>query len=128
MCIDIYIYIYICDWCWKTKAEQVWLRIPSGRCLLRGEGLTHIRRNCESQIPMWKFDQTNIAIAVVVVKPNLPTNIVDFGGFDSSRILLLRGGIPRHKGNLPESSSRRILVGIILAGRLTVREALVSFT
>ena len=26
---------------------------------------------------------------------NLPTNIVDFRGFDSSTVLMLRGGIPR---------------------------------
>ena len=30
--------------------------------------------------------------------PNLPTNIVHFGGFDSSTILILRGGIPRPIG------------------------------
>ena len=30
--------------------------------------------------------------------PNLPTNIVDFRGFDSSTILILRGGILRPIG------------------------------
>ena len=30
--------------------------------------------------------------------PNLPTSIVGFGGFDSSTILILRGGIPRPIG------------------------------
>ena len=34
---------------------------------------------------------------------NLPTNIMDFRGFDSSMILILRGGIPRPIGNFPES-------------------------
>ena len=29
---------------------------------------------------------------------NLPTNIVDFRGFDSSTILISRGGIPRPVG------------------------------
>ena len=48
------------------------------------------------------------------------TKILDFGGFDSSRILLLRGGISRPIGILPESSSQAILVGIILVGRLGV--------
>ena len=37
---------------------------------------------------------------------NLPTNIVDFRGFDSSTILDLRGEITRPKGNLPESLSQ----------------------
>ena len=31
------------------------------------------------------------------------TQIVDFRGFDSSTILILRGGIPRPIGDFPES-------------------------
>ena len=46
------------------------------------------------------------------------TNIVDFRGFDSSIILIQRGGIPRPIGNFPESLSQAILVGIMLVGRL----------
>ena len=49
---------------------------------------------------------------------NLRTNIMDFGGFASSIILILRGGIPRPLGDLPESLSQAILVGIMLVGRL----------
>ena len=49
---------------------------------------------------------------------NLPTNIVDFRAFDSSTILILRGGILRSIGNFPESLSQAILVGIRLVGRL----------
>ena len=52
---------------------------------------------------------------------NLRTRIMDFGGFGSSRILLLRGRILRPTGNFPESWSQRILVGIILVGRLGAR-------
>ena len=51
---------------------------------------------------------------------NLRTEIMDFRGFDSSRILMLRGGIPRPIGDFPESVSQAILVGIILVGRLGV--------
>ena len=54
------------------------------------------------------------------VTPNLPTNIVDFGGLDSSTILILRGGIPRPIGDFPESLSQAMLVGIMLVGRLGV--------
>ena len=43
--------------------------------------------------------------------PNLPTNIVDFGGFDSSIMLILRGGIPGPKGDFPESLSQAMSVG-----------------
>ena len=51
---------------------------------------------------------------------NLRTKMLDFTGFDSSRTLVSRGGIPRPKGNFPESLSQAILVGIILVGRLGV--------
>ena len=36
---------------------------------------------------------------------------MDFGGFDSSIILTLRGGIPRPIGDFPESLSQAMLVG-----------------
>ena len=42
--------------------------------------------------------------------PNLPTNIVDFGGLDSSIILIQRGGISRHReflGNFESSNVSR---------------------
>ena len=52
---------------------------------------------------------------------NLRTKILDFGGFDLSIILILRGGIPMPIGNSQESLSRQILVGIIVVGRLGVR-------
>ena len=46
--------------------------------------------------------------------PNLPTNIVDFRGFDSSTILNMRGGVPRPIGDFPESLSQAMLVGIMI--------------
>ena len=52
--------------------------------------------------------------------PNLPTNIVDFRGFYSSIILILRVGIPRFIGDFPESLSQAMLVGTTLVGRLGV--------
>ena len=45
------------------------------------------------------------------IRPHLPTNIVDFRGFDSSIMLFVRGGIPRHIGDFPESLNHAILVG-----------------
>ena len=42
---------------------------------------------------------------------NLPTYIVDFRGFDSSIVLILRGGIPRPIGDFPESLSQAMLAG-----------------
>ena len=51
---------------------------------------------------------------------NLSTTIMDFRGFDSDVIVILRVGIPRPLGNLPEASSQAILAGIILVGPLGV--------
>ena len=56
----------------------------------------------------------------VYVTANLPTSIMDFRGFDSSIILVLRGGIPRPIGDFPESLSQAILLGVMLVGRLGV--------
>ena len=57
---------------------------------------------------------------------NLRTEMLDFGGFDSSIILTLRGGIPRPLGNFLESLSQAILVGITLVGRLGVVKPLLQ--
>ena len=54
------------------------------------------------------------------VTANLPTNIVDFRGFDSSIILSLRGGIPNLIGDFPDCLSQAMLVGIMLVARLGV--------
>ena len=51
---------------------------------------------------------------------NLRSNIVDFGGLDSSIILSFRGGILMSIGNFLETLSQAILVGIMLVGRLGV--------
>ena len=52
---------------------------------------------------------------------NLRTKILDSRGFDSSIIFMLRGGILMAKVNSLESLSQRVLVAIILVGRLGVR-------
>ena len=49
--------------------------------------------------------------------PNLRAKILDCRGFDSSTILMLRGGILMSIGEFPESLSQAILAGIILVGR-----------
>ena len=57
---------------------------------------------------------------VLFCTANIRTKILEFRGFDSSRISILRGGILMSIGDLPESSSQAILAGIILVGRLGV--------
>ena len=54
---------------------------------------------------------------------NPRTNIMDFRGFDSSIILIIRGGIIMSIGDFPESLSQGILVGIMLVDRLGVSTA-----
>ena len=49
---------------------------------------------------------------------NLRTKTLDFRGFDSSRVLILTGGIIMPIGQIPESLSQAILVWIILVRRL----------
>ena len=49
---------------------------------------------------------------------SLRTEILDFRGFDSGRILNSRGGILMSIGDFPEMLSQQIYVGIILVGRL----------
>ena len=49
---------------------------------------------------------------------NLRTKIMDFRGFDSSRILSSRGGILMSIGNSLEMLSPRFFAGIMLVGRL----------
>ena len=50
----------------------------------------------------------------------LRTTILDFRGFDSSRILVLRGAILVPMGDFLEVLSRRVFAGIVLVGRLSV--------
>ena len=57
---------------------------------------------------------------MVLSTANLHTKILDFREFYSSIILILRGGILMSMVNFPESLSQRILVGIIIVGRLGV--------
>ena len=60
------------------------------------------------------------AKALILCTPNLPTNIVDSRGFDSSIILIQRGGILMSIGDSPESLSQAMSVGEMLVGRLGV--------
>ena len=46
--------------------------------------------------------------------------LMDFRGFDSNIILIERSGTPNPIGNLTESLSQAILVGVMSVGRLGV--------
>ena len=53
---------------------------------------------------------------------NLRTNIMDFRGFDSSTILIIRGAILMSIGISRKVRVKQILVGMILVGRLGVND------
>ena len=55
---------------------------------------------------------------------NLLTRTLDFGGFDSGRSFISRGGILMSVGNFPEMLSHHILVGVtVLVGRQSDRKS-----
>ena len=56
-----------------------------------------------------------------------PTKSLDFRGFDSSRLLILRGGILMSIGDFPESLSQAMLVGVMLVGGLGVSSSRAFF-
>ena len=80
MCIYIYIYIYIYVCYLRPRAPKV--QRTSGE-----RGLRLVAYGFGAGV---YFANTGT--------PNLPTNIVDFRGFDSSTIFILRGGIPQPIG------------------------------
>ena len=51
---------------------------------------------------------------------NLRTKILDFRGFDSRIILILRGGVLMSIGDFPESLSQQILAGTIFFREIMV--------
>ena len=53
------------------------------------------------QIPSWQMSLW-VDAAYGTPTTHLRTNVMDFRGFDSSRILILRGGIPGPKGSSRE--------------------------
>ena len=71
-------------------------------------------------IYIYIYIYTYVSAPDFMLTANLRTKILDFRGFASSIILILRGGIPMSIGNYPENLSQGILAGIILAGRLGV--------
>ena len=60
----------------------------------------------------------DLCVCARLCTTNLRNEIMDLRGFDSGIISILRGGIPKPVGSFPESLSQRILVGMILVGRL----------
>ena len=63
-------------------------------------------------------------MVVATNTPSPPTESLDFRGFDSSRLLILKVGNSHVRdfiGSLPESSNQGLLVGKLLVGGLGVR-------
>ena len=103
VCIYIYIYIhtYICTYI--QIVTHLFALATSLSLQVEGELATSERTG---------------SAAEKTPRADLRAKILAFGGFDSSIILISRGGIPRAIGNFPEIMSQRIFVWIILVGRL----------
>ena len=56
--------------------------------------------------------------SVYYFTPNLPTNVVGFGGLDSSTVLAMFGGVLLNESKSLEVLTQAILVGTMLVGRL----------
>ena len=103
MCICIYIYVYI--YIHRERDIRVYIYIYIER--ERGRE----RERCESGLAsaaalrIWELI---LPFGIASNTANLCTNIIDFGGFDSSIILILRGGILMSIGDFPESLSQAI--------------------
>ena len=85
------------------------MRVGSGDGLFLETGLT---------LPSEFSLDARYIIQIWVVMADLRTNMMDFRGFDSSKILIIRVGILMPTGNFPEDLSQAILVGIMLVGRM----------
>ena len=99
-------------------------RATSAPAMLGGETHNFSRNRAHTQVLLqarklcvYEVAHRSLVPSGVISTPNPPTNIVGFRGFDTNIILNLRGGIPRPMGNLPESLSQAMLVGIMLVGK-----------
>ena len=109
MCVYIYIYTYIHTYTCEGQARgSDWNRSSWSRA-------TH--KNCRGLLAL---TSPSVCLSLLLSLPlptptaNLHTKILDFRRFDTIITLIPRGGILISTGNLPEISSQRILVGIIL--------------
>ena len=109
----MYIYIYICVY----RAAAISLFLTEG---LSGTPVffTFPKMPGHTCFPI---RQNSLLFCGGPVTPNLPTNIVGFRGFDSSIILIIRGGILVSIRDFPESLSKAMFGGIMLVGRLGVQ-------
>ena len=131
ICVHIYIYIYIyttgvCGistpftWAFATQSSDKTALRPLTWCSESpsSEGSSSPDEFFNPQTPVCRASPTRSVRPNHT--PNLPTNIVDFRGFDSSIVLIQRGGILMSIGDLPENLSKVMLVGTMLVERLGV--------
>ena len=124
MYVCIYIYIDICRVPFRTLllpdgGAPIWSNFPKARfCASARETFgPDVERCGRERRPAC---QSSEHLQTTTYTANLRAMILDFRGFDSSRILNSRGGIVRSIGHFPDSLSQAVLVGIVLIGRLGV--------
>ena len=115
ICIGVYIYIYIYMPLHELRsALNISIRIISNR----GSQIPQLDAYDHLRSPRQNPKRASTA--------NLRAKILDSRGFDSSRILNLRGGIIMSTGSFQDMLSQRILAGIILVGIFVVLHCLVD--
>ena len=111
-CVCIYIYIYIVLLIHLVLYIYIYCYI-----VITSPG-NSTQRTSVCEMLVWRNGRRSSSSQVATA--NLRKQILNFRGFDSSRILIVRGGMLMPIGNFPEIMSQGILAGIILAGRLGV--------
>ena len=117
ICIYIYIYIYI----YIHRERERDCCVFKHECVYYIDGYTYglwLRAG-----PVRAAGREKIWVKMLEPWVRRPISVLRLWisvGFDSSGILVVRGGTPRPLGNFPESLSQAILVGTILVGRLGV--------
>ena len=106
--IYIYIHLYLCTYgAGRRPVEGLPQPAVTGHWACDGLLWAALPRVCHRlRENRARFDATAMHRTA-----NLHTKILDFGGIDSSIILILWGGILRSIWDFPESLSQRILVG-----------------
>ena len=123
-CADMHLRICACSRGHALNEQSVVPSTPVLRTMLEGlarsQAAVRAARRAELRPPAARHGVRPIAPGFSYGQSPYSTNIMDFRGFDSSIILILRGGIRMSIGDFPECLSHAILVGIMLVGRLGV--------
>ena len=139
MCVYIHIYIYILHIYIHIAIYiymyyiYIYIHTYHARRLVQARGRQHRAEThgpSLAMVPVYAYIYIYICIYIYIYihtythicicTANIRTEIRDFGGFDSSIFLNVRGGILMSIGNVQDNLSQQILAWRLLVGRLGV--------